>query len=127
MTRAYLDTSAAGRLLVAEPESPALVGWLNADIDVVSSLLLETELRRLAVRQGIDQTVVSDILDGVTLYEVPSGVYRSAGLLPGPMLRSLDALHISVAVQLGADVVVTYDRRMQDAAAAAGLRVIAPV
>jgi uncharacterized protein len=49
--RLYVDTSAAAKLLVDEPESDALAAFLEhalADGDTVGpSLLLETELRRL--------------------------------------------------------------------------------
>jgi hypothetical protein len=36
-------------------------------------------------------------------------VYVSAGLLPGPQLRSLDALHIAVARRVGAESMIAYD------------------
>jgi len=56
----YVDTSALGALLVAQPETEALVEWLDeADAMLVSSDLLETELRRMAVREGRDQAEVS--------------------------------------------------------------------
>ncbi len=40
----------------------------------------------------------------------------------------LDAIHVATALSLGTelDAVVTYDGRMAEAAAAAGLRVLAP-
>ena len=42
----YVDTSALGALLIEQPESNALVEWLDQTTDVlVSSDLLETELR----------------------------------------------------------------------------------
>jgi hypothetical protein len=43
-------------------------------------------------------------------------------------LRTLDALHLSVALSFGAllDSVVTYDKRLTDACTAYGVRVIAP-
>ncbi len=48
----YVESSAAGKLLIEEPESSALSDYLDdiaAQARVVSSLLVETELRRLAV------------------------------------------------------------------------------
>ena len=123
----YVDTSALGALLVARPESEALVEWLDAaDVQLVSSDLLETELRRLAVRGGLDQAKVSAIIDGVSLAALDRATYRSAGLLPMPYLRTLDALHLEAAIRLDADAVLTYDRRLGEAARAAGLDVIAP-
>ncbi len=123
----YVDTSALGALLVAQAETAALVDWLDrANVMLVSSDLLETELRRMAVREGRDQAKVSELLDGVSLAALDRAAYRSAGLLPMPDLRTLDALHLEAAIRLEVESVLTYDRRLGDAARAAGLDVIAP-
>ena len=64
----YADTSALGALLVAQDETQALLDWLDqTPARLVSSDLLETELRRMAVREGRDQSKVSAILDGVSI------------------------------------------------------------
>lgn len=123
----YVDTSALGALLVAQPESAALVEWLDqTDARLVSSDLLETELRRMAVREGRDQAKVSAIIDGVSLAALDRATYRSAGFLPMPCLRTLDALHLEAAIRLDVEAVLTYDHRLGDAVKAAGLDVIAP-
>lgn len=123
----YVDTSALGALLVAQPETQELVDWLDqADARLVSCDLLETELRRMAVREGRDQSKVSEILDGVSLAALDRATYRSAGFLPMPDLRTLDALHLEAAIRLDADAVLTYDRRLGEAAKSAGLDIIAP-
>ena len=123
----YADTSALGALLIEQPESNALVEWLDRTADVlVSSDLLETELRRIAVREGIDQGAVTRILDGVGLAALDRAVYRGAGLLPMPYLRTLDALHLEAAMRLDVAAVLTYDHRLGKAARAVGLQVIAP-
>ena len=126
-TVVYVDTSALGVLLVEQLESDALEGWLDQTSDMlVSSDLLEVELRRLAVREGIDQADVTRLLDGVSLAALDRAVYRSAGLLPMPYLRTLDALHLEAAMRLDAAAVLTYDRRLSKAARSVGLRVVAP-
>ncbi len=53
---------------------------------------------------------------------------KAAALAPGTMLRSLEAIHLASAGSIGADLraVVTYDRRMADAAAALSMVVEAP-
>ncbi len=123
----YVDTSALGALLVSQPETRALVGWLDrTPARLVSSDLLETELRRVAVREGRDQSKVSAILEGVSLAALDRATYRSAGFLPMPYLRTLDALHLEAAMRLDAEAVLTYDQRLSEAAVAAGLDVIAP-
>lgn len=127
MTRWYLDTSAALKLLVDESESAELDSAIATASDVASCYLLETELRRaIACYDGLTQSDASDLLDRVDLHEVPPSLFREAGLLPGDALRSLDALHVAAAIRLGVDVVATYDRRMQQAVVAAGMRVVAP-
>lgn len=123
----YVDTSALGKLLVTSPETDRVAAWLDAcEDDLVSSDLLETELRRVAVREGIDQGVVTGLLDGVALAAPDRAVYRAAGLLPIPHLRTLEALHLECALRLDAAAVLTYDVRLQDAARSVGLRVVAP-
>jgi len=123
----YVDTSALAALLIDQPESAALLDWLDSTAaELVSSDLLETELRRVAVREGLDQSDVTRLLDGVALAALDRAVYRGAGYLPMPYLRTLDALHLEAAIRLDASAVLTYDRRLGEAARAAGLDVIAP-
>lgn len=128
MSRCYLDTSAAAKLLVDESESEALAGALRRRGPVlVACLLLETELRRMAAREpALTQHAVSDLLRGVDLYELPPPLFTEAGLLTGADLRSLDALHLAAAIRLEVDAVITYDARMTDAATSLGMSVLAP-
>jgi uncharacterized protein len=81
----YLDTSAAAKLLVEEVESEALAAYLDRTVDgqeLISSALLETELRRLAVRLELDQSTVTDLLVRVDLVDPPRSLFHEAGLLP---------------------------------------------
>lgn len=124
----YLDTSAAAKLLVEEAESAPLAAFLDAlgaDDMVVSSALLETELRRVAIREDLSQAAVSEILARVALAEPDRAMFHEAGLLPGGSLRSLDALHLATAIRLGARV-VAYDARLIAAARSVGLEVDSP-
>ena len=128
MSRWYVDTSAAIKLLAEEAESNALsLAVEEADAELVSCLLLETELRRVVAREpALTQAAVSRLLERVALHELPPSLFAEAGLLPGPQLRSLDALHLAAAIRLGVDCVVTYDRRMAEAATDLGMTVVAP-
>ncbi|MFT4298243.1 MAG: type II toxin-antitoxin system VapC family toxin [Aeromicrobium sp.] len=128
MSRWLLDSSAALKLVLEEDESAALAAILDGfDGDLVGCWLLETEVRRAAQHvESLDQSMVSAVLAGVSLFELSSSVFREAGLLPGQSLRSLDAIHLAVAVRLGVDAVVTYDLRMQESCHALGLDVVAP-
>ena len=125
----YLETSAAVKRLAREAESEALADYLDhlhPDERPTSSMLLETELRRFSMRTGVPQTAVSNLLDGVDLVEPDRLLFTEAGLLPGPVLRSLEALHVATALRLDASIVVAYDHRLQEAARAVGLAVAAP-
>jgi predicted nucleic acid-binding protein len=125
-----VESSAAAKLLVSEPSSAALAGYLDrlagSGSSVVSSVVLETELRGLAMREDLPQVAVTAVLERMGIFQIDKDVYREAGLLPGRNLRSLDALHVAAALRVGADVMITYDTRQADAAGASGLRVESP-
>jgi uncharacterized protein len=79
-----------------EAESGALREFCGrADVELVGTDLLETELRCVAHREEIPGNAVSMVLDRVVLHALPRSVYTQAGLLPGKNLRSIDALHIT--------------------------------
>lgn len=128
--RWYVDTSAAAKLLIEERESDALVAFLERAVvggdDIGSSRLLETELRRLGIRLAVPQEHVTLVLERLDLLLPDDEVFRTAGLLPGPALRSLDALHVASALRWGADTMVTYDERQELAARGVGLEAVAP-
>ena len=128
MSRWYLDSSAAIKFLLEERESEALAAAIeSASPELVSCLLLETELRRAVQgRAELAQDIVAPVLERIGLYDVPPSDFQVAGILPGANLRSLDALHLTAAIRLGVDAVVTYDTRMTEAAHALGLVVLAP-
>lgn len=125
----YLDASAAAKLLVDEPESEALATYLDSienEHELLSSALLETELRRLAVRLELDQSTVTDLLACVDLVDPPRSLFHEAGLLPGVQLRTLDALHLATALRVDAGTLVAYDQRLLAAAHSVGLAVRSP-
>jgi predicted nucleic acid-binding protein len=128
LTRWYLDTSAALKLVVEEAESEALAHAIEAaQPELVACWLLETELRRAAQREPeLSQELVSELLEAISLYEVPGSLFREAGVLPGANLRSLDALHLAAAIRIGVEHLVTYDARMADSARLVGLSILAP-
>ncbi len=126
----YIDTSALVKLVVAEPETQALRSWMaKVDQDFVASDLVRTELIRAVRRVVPDRTLLArEVIDSVTLVEVTSAVLAAAGRLNPPELRSLDAIHLAAAIDLGDDLVglVTYDDRLAEAAKANGVAVVAP-
>lgn len=126
----YLDTSAAVKLVVSEPQSKAMTSWADAHADsVVSSDLLRTELLRATLRGAPEQMPrARAVLDSVTLLTVPTALFERAAELEPALLRTLDAVHLAVALDLGdeLDAMVTYDDRLAEAARLHGVPVIAP-
>ncbi len=127
MTLAYLDTSAATKLVIEETESALLAETLaSSPHHVVSSWLLHTEMHCAAGRhpEDVDLDTVGTVLDTINLVDLTRGdMIAAGGLAP---LRSHDALHLAVAVRLGVDELITYDRELADAAARVGLAVMSP-
>jgi predicted nucleic acid-binding protein len=125
----YLDTSAAMKLLIEESESAALAAYLQtADArQLVASWLLHTELHCAADRHPDDLDIesVGIVLDAVSLIDLTRGDLLTAGTLPGG-LRSNDAMHLAVALRVGADEMITYDAELAGAANAAGIVAIQP-
>jgi predicted nucleic acid-binding protein len=125
----YLDSSAIVKLAVAEEQSSALRVYLRRRRPLVSSALARTEVGRAllplgpeAIRRG------GDVLARIDLVRVNDRVLDVAASLPPTDLRSLDAIHLATAQQLGSSLarVVTYDDRMALAAASVGWTVVAP-
>jgi predicted nucleic acid-binding protein len=126
----YLDTSAASKLVVRETETPALRRWIrNRTDEVVSSDIMRTELTRATRRVAPGALAQARaVLESVTLIDVSSSILERAALLEPLAMRSLDAIHLATAVDLGddIDVIVTYDHRLSEAARTLGFVVAAP-
>lgn len=127
VTLAYLDTSAAIKLIIEEAESATLAETLSSSSDqLVSSWLLHTEMHCAAGRhpQDIELETVRAVLDTINLVDLTRGDMIAAGT--HAPLRSNDAIHLAVAIRLGVDELITYDQELADAATSAGLTVLAP-
>lgn len=126
----YLDTSALVKLVVAEPETEALRAWLTeSDRDPVTADLARTELMRAVRRAAPDRVVQARaVLDSITITVVTTALFDQAGRLDPPELRSLDAIHLAAALDLGDDLdsLVSYDDRLGAAAQLNGIPVTAP-
>jgi predicted nucleic acid-binding protein len=75
-----------------------------------------------------DGRVVLELLAALSMVSMTDDVRALAATTEPVELRSLDAIHLASAVALGDDLeaVLTYDRRMADAATLRSLEVIAP-
>jgi uncharacterized protein len=128
----YVDTSALLKLVKDdEAEGPALRAYLEAIAEprLVSSSLLAVEARRGMFRVRPDGVPKVDLLlAGVAKIGISDAVVENASRLPGPLPRSLDAIHLATALLIRDDVetVLTYDVRLREAAEAHGLPTAAP-
>ena len=127
---AYLDSSAFVKLVVAEPESAGLRRALSRWPDVVSAALLRTEAVRALRRSGNERYLANArrLLRSVHLIAVDEPVLERAGELGPPFLRTLDAIHLAAALELGTaiGVMFVYDSRLREAAEAFGFAVDSP-
>ncbi|MGN6444471.1 type II toxin-antitoxin system VapC family toxin [Amnibacterium sp.] len=129
MTVHYIDTSALVKLVVAERYSDEMWTWVQPERTLVTSDLTRTELMRAVTRvHPLRAQRVRAILDSIDTVGLTARVLDEAGRLATPELRSLDAIHLAVALSFGDDLssVVTYENRLGSAAAGAGLAVEAP-
>lgn len=125
----YVDSSAIVKLAVAEPESAALRRYLSRRRTLVSSALARTEVARALMPSGPKAVARGElVLRRIQLVRVNDRVLNEAGRMTPPELRSLDAIHLASARQLGPSLrqIVTYDDRMADAATACGWAVSSP-
>lgn len=131
----YLDSAAVVKLVRQEPYSADLVAWLNthANVALVSSALVEVEVPR-ALRRAEPQALarVPAVVGRLFRTEIDAVIRATAAAFPEPALRNLDAIHLATATILAGEpgvtliAFVTYDRRLLDAAKAAGLPAESP-
>lgn len=135
-----MDTSALLKTVHVESESSALNAYLDEVTDegtvLVTSSITIVELER-ALRARVERVgptpggpplreSVNWALAGLVELRVTATVIRLARWLGPPLLRSLDAIHLASALLDGADGIVTYDRRLAEAAQAANLAIHSP-
>lgn len=68
------------------------------------------------------------MLDLIEFVDLDAGVRLAAQAVAPASVRGLDAIHLATALHLGSQLTtfVTYDRRLADAVAAAGLPIAMP-
>ena len=126
----YFDSSAFVKLIVEESESSTLRSWIAVkDVDVVSSDLAQVETIRAARRYWPELAAEArSLFDSVTCRRITLEIVERAALLDLPELRSLDAIHLATALDLGGEIdgLVTYDERLARAASEHGILPVAP-
>jgi uncharacterized protein len=125
----YLDTSALVKTIIEEPESTALMRWLEGKDKLVACELVRVEAVR-AVRVSDPAALPRGrrAIATLTLIRLDDPLYEAAADLEPASLRSLDAVHLAAALSVGRELagVATYDVRMTEGAHALGLHVEAP-
>lgn len=127
----YLDSAAIVKLVHAEAESDALRAWLDerADTGWISSVLAEIESFRALARHAPEAAArLPAVLDQIELIGLKSPIRMLAQTVRPVTVRSLDAIHLGTALHTRHVLTsfVTYDKRLLDAASAAGLPVDSP-
>lgn len=126
----YADASALVKLVVDEAETPALQDYLRVDQPpLTTSALTLVEVQRsarVANSGGEGAARARALLDAVELVDLDRDLLEDAVSYSSAHVRSLDAIHLASAVRVGARRMLVYDRRLAEAASAAGLEVLSP-
>lgn len=124
----YLDSSALVTFIVRRPHVKALEEYLaSRRTRTCTSTIGFVETVRTCDQVGAFPNLMAALLRDHAEIRLTDAVRDAAANVPG-LVRSLDAIHIASAEQLGSELtaLVTYDVRMADAARAAGLPVAMP-
>ena len=126
----YLDSSALVKLIFEEDETHALRQFLVERPRRCCSVVGRVEALRIARMVDNDLVIAQahDVLARIHLVDLDSLTIRRAIDINPRTLRTFDAIHLATALSLEPDLegMVVYDKRLGDAARAAGLTVWAP-
>jgi predicted nucleic acid-binding protein len=124
----YLDASALVTFIVQRRHAEALDRFLaTRSARTCTSTIGFVETVRTCDQIGDFPGLMATLLRDHTEIQLTSAIRDAAANVPGTV-RSLDAIHVASADVLGPELIalVTYDRRMADAAHEAGLPVAIP-
>lgn len=130
MTDLYVDTSALLKRVFIEEESPQVLAILRAR-STAGDLIASSELAWVEVARAISRAGVRDVSEvlraactGIARQPLTTVVMQRARTIGPAGLRTLDAIHLSAAISLGAVEMLTYDRRLAEAAESLGVKAI---
>lgn len=129
MSPTYVDSSALVKLVRREPETGALERYLVAAGALASSLIAAVEVSRAVARVAPESVAdVAPVLEALNLLAFDARIAARAAALSPAGLRTLDAIHLATALELGDELTafVSYDDRLSAAARDLGLPVVAP-
>lgn len=131
--RAVLDSSSFAKRYVQEPGSAEvediLVDTSELGLCIICMPEIASALNRLRrestlTAAGYHQAkaaLAADVGDATILHLTPSVIAKAVVLLETNVLRAMDSLHVACAIEWGADLFVSSDRRQLAAAENAGL------
>ena len=132
----YLDSSAIVKLVVAEPETAALVESIRGRGLVTSEIALaedpRTIQRVLSGRRKNEREAVlaelQDVLEALAYVPLDRALLVRAGSFREAYLRTLDAIHLASALAIETDIgaFITYDERQAEALSVTGIAGLRP-
>jgi predicted nucleic acid-binding protein len=128
MTLAYVDSSALVKLVLDERDAAPMRRWYVEADRVVTSHVGAIETRRAVARKVVVSGHVDAVLRSVSIVLLSPAIGLLAASLAPATLRTLDAIHLATALEIGPELdgFVTYDERLAAAAREAGLPVVQP-
>lgn len=139
---AYIDSSALIKRYLPEASSEAVENLIVGRTDLLVSELVITEVASALARRRRERNISVDqagSMYAALLEDAVAGYYGSIPLSPDTHrlaerllllssvpLRSLDALHLALAMAGQARTILTFDSRLFEAATIAGLRAHSP-
>ncbi len=137
----YFDTSALAKWYINESQSEEVESYLRENGPVAVSDLTVVEMRCLLARRRREKDITvmleaeifatfqEDMRRKVLVChpfpsELAAGAVNLMSILGNIPVRSLDAMHLVIAKEIGADVLVTADKVMADAATAYEFEVV---
>ena len=132
--KTFFDSSAFAKRYVEEPGSQAVDTLCTAATELAVSIVCIPEIisalnrrvreRSLSARQYemVKESLSDDIRDVLIVNLTPQVITTCTTILEASPARAMDTLHIACAVQWGAELFVSADRKQILAAKRAGLR-----
>ena len=125
----YLDASAIVKLVLPEDGTPELVDYLGSRPTRVTSAISPVEVGRAVLRRfGGQVAIANSVFEDIVVMELTTAITSRAASVAPITLRAIDAIHLVSAIELGGELaaMITYDRRLADAARQAYLTVASP-
>lgn len=134
--KAYLDSSSFAKRFIDETGSDKVEAICAKATDLGLSILCVPEIASALNRRWRERTLtkrqydlakrslIEDVRDADIINLTASVVASSIAILEASPVRTLDALHIACALEWGADLFVSSDKRQLAAAKRAGLKIM---